>query len=86
MLCLDLDDFKSGPENINIDKPVNGVYTVLVHDFNSSSAEYHDPSEVTVNIYLYGVLEWTDTRIITGEDTYEYFAEINTETDEITGL
>jgi hypothetical protein len=83
---LDLDVFKAGPETIRIDKPADGIYTVVVHDFHGSPSEYYAESAVTVNIYLYGELAWTDTRVIMGEDSYEYFATIDTETDEITGL
>ncbi len=83
---LDLDDFRSGPENVRIERPAEGTYTVVVHDFDSSAAEYHEVSLVTVNIYLYGALAWTDTREVWGEDEYVDFATINTATDVITPL
>ena len=75
---LDLDDFKDGPENIRIANPEDGVFTVVVHDFNSSAAEYHELSLVTVNIYLYGELAWTETRDVCGEEEYIEFASIDT--------
>lgn len=82
---LDLDDVDlTGPENINIDDPINGVYQVVVHDFGT------DPgiasTNVTVNIYLDGNLVWTDTRNIPGDLSENYFAEIDWNTRSVTSL
>ena len=82
---LDLDDIDdSGPENINIESPQDAVYTVLVHDYPGSVFAPGNP--VTVNIYLNGSLQWSETRVISGEDTYTTFATIDVSTSTITSM
>ena len=82
---LDLDDISlTGPENINIESPENATYKVLVHDFPGSVFTAGNP--VTINIYLDGALQWSDTRVIAGEDTYTEFAEIDVAAGTITSL
>jgi hypothetical protein len=73
---LDLDDVPGrGPENINISTPEDVIYHVWVHDFPSSRRT--SATDVTVNVYLGGILAFTDTRAISGEDDEVEFAEID---------
>jgi len=76
---IDLDDISGlGPENINIIAPATGSYAgeyiVFVHDYPGSS--YTPANDVTVNIYLNGVLTQTYTFQHVGEDDDYYVAKI----------
>lgn len=73
---LDQDDIGGiGPENTTIQTPYSGTYTVVVHDYPGST--FTGGNAVTVVIFLGGVQVWSDTRTISGEDTYTHFAEIS---------
>jgi hypothetical protein len=73
---LDIDDIADvGPENVNIDRPEDTHYQVWVHDYPGSVRTAGN--DVTVRIYLAGVLEWEDTRTISGEDSETPFADID---------
>ena len=73
---LDLDDIPgTGPENIRIASPDDGVYTVMVQDYPNT--KYQPANAVTVNIYISGVLVWTDTRDLAGEAEWETYATVS---------
>jgi hypothetical protein len=88
---LDLDDVPgTGPENINIDQPSDGVYEVWVHDYRgSNSGGNADPEErntTTINIWLNGSQAFSLTKHIEGEDVYTPFVEISMPDGRVVGL
>ena len=85
---LDLDDIPgTGPENINIDSPHAGaVFFVFLLVYTGSTPDVLGDNEVTVNVYLDGSLAWTDTRTISGDGSYTYYAQIDWTAGTITSL
>jgi len=87
--ALDLDDIPgTGPENINIVAPAElgptgisyaGDYIVFVHDYPGffGSSDYAGANDVTVNIFLNGVLMQAFTFQLVGEDNDYYVAKIS---------
>jgi hypothetical protein len=65
----------TGPENINIDDPADGTYTVVIHDhpgeFNILT------TNVTVNVYIDSNLVNTFNKAITGESSFWFVCEID---------
>ncbi len=73
---LDRDDIPGdGPENINIANPVDGRYTVFVNDYPGHS--YVGGNEVTVKIYIDGVLAQEFVKTITGENEDWYVCNVD---------
>ena len=85
---LDLDDiYGTGPENINITQPAPGsIFTVVVHDYTGSTADTYGDNDVTVNVYINGALEWTDTRVISGDGSYTPYCYIDWSTLTVTSI
>jgi hypothetical protein len=70
---LDLDDIPgTGPENIHIELPADGAYSVYVHDYPDTV--YNGENAVTVRVYIDGELLWEATKGISGENDYIPFA------------
>jgi hypothetical protein len=88
--ALDLDDVPgTGPENINIAQPHDGVFQVWVHDYSGSNgwdADYLGDNLVIVKVYLQGVLAWSDARDVADDDSYTPFCSIDMPSGVITTL
>ncbi|HMU81022.1 MAG TPA: choice-of-anchor D domain-containing protein [Microthrixaceae bacterium] len=73
---LDLDDTTgTGPENINIARPAANTFRVAIHDH--PFRKYQGANDVTINVYLFGQFEYTDTRTLVGEDDVVEVVEID---------
>jgi hypothetical protein len=65
---LDLDDTSGyGPENINIQAPVDGAYDVHVHYFRDSGA---GAVTATVRVYLDGEVGWESSEVLEYDDRW----------------
>lgn len=75
---LDLDDIPgTGPENININEPYEtGDFEVWVDDYSGSTSDAPSNTNVTVNIYIGGVLVYNDTKSCARECADMHFANI----------
>jgi hypothetical protein len=82
---MDMDDIPgTGPENIDIDEPADGVYSVVVHDYPGSV--YSAANRVTVTLYIDGLLVETLEHDMLGEDTTWSACEIDWPSGIITPL
>lgn len=64
---LDVDDLSGyGPENINVDAPVNGTYTVSVAYYSGS-----EPTWVTAKIFINGALQYESSREFSDGDYWD---------------
>lgn len=69
---LDVDDLSGyGPENINVDAPVNGTYTAGVHAWSLSQT-----TTVTVKIFVNGGLAFEGYRTMSATDQFWRVAEV----------
>lgn len=69
---LDVDDLVGyGPENINIDAPVDDTYTVGVHFYSGNA-----PTYATVKIYVNGALREEYSRELVSADDFWEVAEV----------
>lgn len=70
--ALDVDDLSGyGPENINVDLPVDDTYTTAVHYFSGSQSTFS-----TVKIYVNGGLAYESSRETASDDDFWEVAQI----------
>jgi hypothetical protein len=69
---LDVDDLGGyGPENINIDQPIDSTYTVGVHFYSGNQ-----PNNSTLKIFVNGGLAYEATRLLSSSDDFWEVAQI----------
>ena len=72
---LDLDDIDGwGPQNINIQEPTSGEYTVVIHDYPGS--EYYGDNTALLRVHLAGELVLEESIVIGGEDSKTEVAKV----------
>lgn len=80
---LDLDDVEgTGPENINIQAPEPGTFSIWVHDHPDSDVLQTNPA--MVRVWLDGVLAWSGTVDLEGEDRFLAIADVDVATSTVT--
>jgi len=69
---LDVDDLSGyGPENINVDLPIDSTYTTAVHFFSGSQSTFS-----TVKIFVNGGLAYESSRQTSNDDDFWEVAQI----------
>jgi hypothetical protein len=72
---LDLDDTDGwGPENVNLNNPQDGVYSVGVEHWDDWS---FGPSTVQVRVYVFGELRFEAERTLTAEKQFWHVADVS---------
>ncbi len=80
---LDLDDIPgTGPEDITMDEPAEGTYTIVVHDH--ASHVFEDGNDATVNVFVGGANVFTSTLTILGEDSWTTFGTVEVNSGVVT--
>jgi hypothetical protein len=85
---LDLDDVNGfGPENINIEEPEQFQrYLVGVHYYRADGAGAEGATEVTIRIYLFGILQFEEAMILEDTNNWWDVAFIDLPENQITSL
>lgn len=82
---MDLDDIPgTGPEITRIQRPEDGLFTVVVNDYPGSV--YSDANLVNVDVYVRGILKLSCSFEVTGEDADVEVATIDYPTNVVTPL
>jgi len=85
---LDLDDVNGfGPENINIEEPEQFQrYLVGVHYYRADGFGNEGATEVTIRIYLFGILQFEEAMILEDTNNWWDVAFIDLPENQITSL